>query len=267
LKYRVLGRTGLRVSILGFGGIPIRRVREPDAHAVVNRALDLGVNLVHTSVTYGDSAAKIGQVLSERRDECIVAAKVGGRTAHEAATRLQESLAALRTDHIELAELPVNAAAFPRVMGPGGAYEAFRRAQEEGLIDCIGITSHDVAFLAEAVTTDAFSNLVVPFNYAAIAARTALLPLAEARDLGVIAMKTLGKGGLPHPSEALRYVWHHAVDSAIVGMATQAEVEANVSAANASRALTPTETRRLAAIATEIVATNRLSSSGAVTPP
>lgn len=179
MKYRVLGRTGLRVAILGFGGIPISRVREADARAVVNRALDLGVNLIHTSVTYGDSAAKIGQVLSERRDECIVAVKVGGRTAHEAEACLRESLAALQTDHIEIAELPVNAAAFPQVMGKGGAYEAFHRAREEGLIDFIGITSHDVAFLAEAITTDAFSNLVVPFNYAATAARTALLPLAE----------------------------------------------------------------------------------------
>jgi len=58
LKYRLLGRTGLRVSILGFGGIPIRRVSEPDARAVVNRALDLGVNLIHTSVicSYGPRA-------------------------------------------------------------------------------------------------------------------------------------------------------------------------------------------------------------------
>jgi predicted aldo/keto reductase-like oxidoreductase len=161
----------------------------------------------------------------------------------------------------------VNAAAFPQVMGPGGAYEAFYRAQAEGLIDHIGITSHDVPFLAEAVTTDAFSHLVVPFNYAAAVARTTLLPHAEARGLGVIVMKTLGKGGLPHPSQALRYVWQHAVDSAIVGMATRAEVEANVAAANASRPLTADETRRLAAIAAELVAANRLSSSGAVSPP
>jgi predicted aldo/keto reductase-like oxidoreductase len=255
------------VSLLGFGGIPTRRVRDPDARAVVNRALDLGVNLIHTSVTYGDSAVKMGQVLSERRDECIMAVKVGGRTAHEAETRLRESLTALQTDHLEIAELPVNAAAFPQAMGPGGAYEAFQRAREEGLIDFIGITSHDVTFLAEVVTTDAFSHLVVPFNYAADAARSALLPRAEARGLGVIAMKTLGKGGLPHPSQALRYVWQHAVDSAIVGMATRAEVEANVAAANASRPLTPTETRRLATVAGEIVAANRLSSSGAVSPP
>jgi len=264
VKYRVLGSTGLKVSILGFGGIPIQRVSPKEAVAVVKRALDLGVNLIHTSVTYGDSAVKIGQVLAERRNECIVAVKVSGQMAHEAEARLRESLTALQTDHIEIAELPVNAAAFPQVMGPNGAYTAFEKAKQAGVIDHIGITSHDVGFLTEAITSTAFSNLVVPFNYAANTARETLLPLAAEQDMGVIAMKTLGRGGLPNASQALRYVWNHDVDTAIVGMNRLSELEENITTANDPQPLSEAEERTLQKIAAEIVNEGRLSSSGAV---
>lgn len=264
MRYRILGKTDLKVSILGFGGISIMRVSEKEAIAVVNRALDLGVNFVHTSVTYGDSAYKIGQVMKERRDECFLAVKVGGRTEKEAEERLKESLEVLNTDRVEIAELPVNAAAFPKVMGRGGAYKAFEKAKQEGIIDFIGITSHEVNFLAEAITTKAFSNLIAPFNYAANTAREKLLSLATELNMGVIAMKTLGKGGLSNVSQALRYVWNHDIDTAIVGMNKLSEVEENVSTANNFHPLTKEEESQLQKIAEDIIKTNRLSSSGAV---
>ena len=266
LKYRVLGQTGLKVSILGFGGIPIMRVSEKEAVAVVNRALDLGVNLIHTSVTYGDSAYKIGKVMKERRDECFLAAKVGGRTKTEADERLKKSLEALNTSHIEIAELPVNAEAFPKVMGPSGAYEAFKKAQQEGAIGFIGITSHDVGFLVEAITTKAFSNLITPFNYVANTARENLLSLAAELNMGVIAMKTLGKGGLPNVEKALNYVWGHDIDTAIVGMKKLSEVEQNVVTVNNFQPLTKEEEMQLQKTGEEIIKANRLSSSGVVNP-
>jgi predicted aldo/keto reductase-like oxidoreductase len=264
MRCRILGQTGLRVSVLGFGGIPIRGVSEREATAVVNRALDLGVNFIHTSITYGDSAFKIGSVMKERRNDCYLAVKVGGHTRADAEARLTESLDALNTDHVEIAELPVNASAFSRVMGPGGAYEAFAEAKEEGVIDFIGITSHDVDFLVDAVTTEAFSNLITPFNYVEDTAAKRLIPLSAERDLGVIAMKTLGRGGLPDPGTALRYVLNHDVDTAIVGMKAISEVEANVATVNDLQPLSVAEEERLREIGQKIREAGCLSSSGAV---
>ena len=60
MKYQTLGKTRLKVSILGFGGIPIMKVGEREAIDVVNRSLDNGINFFHTSATYGNSARKIG---------------------------------------------------------------------------------------------------------------------------------------------------------------------------------------------------------------
>ncbi|UCD73650.1 MAG: aldo/keto reductase [Candidatus Bathyarchaeota archaeon] len=266
MQYRILGQTGLKVSILGFGGIPIGRVDEKDAVAVVNHALDMEINFIHTSITYGDSAYKIGKVMEERRDECLLAVKIGGsqRTKEEAEERLKSTLEALNTDHVEIAELPINVHDFPKAMRPGGAYEAFEEAKKEGIIDHIGITSHDVDFLVEAIQTKAFSNLITPFNYAANSAKEELLSLTSDLDIGVIAMKTLGKGGLTNPSQALRYVWNHNIDTAIVGMNRLTEVEENVAVAKNPRALTEEEKEELREKAEDIVKTGRLSGSGSV---
>jgi len=266
LEYRVLGQTGLKVSILGFGGIPIMRVSEGEAMEVVDRALDLGINFVHTSVTYGDSANKIGKVMKERREECYLAVKIGGgqRTREEAEERLRNTLEVLNTDHVEIAELPINAEDLPKAMRSGGAYEAFEKAKEEGIIDHIGITSHDVDFLVEAIKTRKFSNLIVPLNYAANSAKEKLLALAKEIDMGVIAMKTLGKGGLPKASQALRYVWGYGVDTAIVGRNKLSEVEENVAAASNFHPLTQGEKEELQHIAEEIIKAGHLSKSGAV---
>jgi predicted aldo/keto reductase-like oxidoreductase len=266
MEYRILGKTGLKVSKLGFGGIPIRDVSEGQAVSVVNRALDLGVNFIHTSVTYGDSTSKIRGVLEERRDECILAAKVGGgRTREDAEKRFSESFEALGVDHIEIAELPINAGDFPKAMAPGGAYEAFVEAREQGLIDFIGITGHDIDFLKDAIQTEAFSNVIAPYNYVSNKAEEGLFSTAREMDLGIIAMKALGVGGIPEVRKALRYVWNGDVDTAIVGMSTLQEVEMNVEVSKDCPPLTEEERRLLKEISKRIQREGRLKFSGKIT--
>jgi aryl-alcohol dehydrogenase-like predicted oxidoreductase len=266
LEYRKLGKTGRKVSKLGFGGIPIRGVSEEQAVAVVNRALDLGVNFIHTSVTYGDSTQKICKVLEERRDECILALKIGGgRTKMHAEERLRESLDALNVDHIELAELPINVWDWEEAMGPGGAYEAFIEAKEKGVIDYIGITGHDIDFLNNAIKTEAFSNIIAPYNYVANRAEVDLFSTARGLDMGIIAMKVLGVGGIPEVQKALRYVWNGDVDTAIIGMSTLEEVEENVEVANSCEPLTDEERDLLREISERIQREKRLKFSGKIT--
>ncbi len=265
MEYRRLGKTGLKVSKLGFGGIPIRDVSEEQALAVVNRALDLGVNLIHTSVTYGDSTQKICKVLQERRDECVLAVKVGGgRSKRHAEERFRESLEALKVDHIELAELPINVGDWEEAMGPGGAYEAFLEAKEEGVIDFIGITGHDIDFLNDAIKTEAFSNIIAPYNYVANRAEVELFSTARELDMGIIGMKAVGVGGIPEVQRALRYVWNGDVDTAIVGMSRLEEVEMNVEVANNCEPLTEDELQLLRGISERIQREGRLRFSGKI---
>jgi hypothetical protein len=266
MEYRTLGRTGLRLSVLGFGGIPIRDVSEKQAVAVVNRCIDKGVNFIHTSVTYGDSCQKLSKVLEDRRDEVILAVKIGGgRAKADAEQRLKETFETLRVDHVEIAELPINARDFPKAMAPGGSYEAFVDAKEKGEIDHIGITGHDIDFLVEAIQTDAFSNVIVPYNYVANKAEERLLPLARRKGLGIIAMKVMGVGGIPEPPKALRYVLPGTIDTAIVGMSRLEEAEENLRIAENPEPLTDEELNLLREISERIQREGRLKFSGKIT--
>jgi predicted aldo/keto reductase-like oxidoreductase len=266
MEYRTLGRTGLRLSVLGFGGIPIRDVSEKQAVAVVNRCIDKGVNFIHTSVTYGDSCQKLSKVLKDRRDEVVLAVKIGGgRARADAEQRLKETFETLRIDHVEVAELPINARDFPEAMAPGGAYEAFVDAQERGEIDHIGITGHDIDFLVDAIQTDAFSNVIVPYNYIANKAEERLLPLARRKGLGIIAMKVMGVGGIPEPPKALRYVLPRTIDTAIVGMSRLEEAEENLRIAENPEPLTDEELGLLREISERIQREGRLKFSGKIT--
>ncbi len=244
MEYRKLGRTGLRLSVLGFGGIPIRDVSEKQAAAVVNRCIDRGVNFIHTSVTYGDSCQKLSKVLEERRDEVVLAVKIGGgRTKADAEQRLKETFETLRVDHVEIAELPINARDFPAAMAPGGAYEAF----------------------VDAIQTDAFSNVIAPYNYVANKAEERLHPLAREKGLGIIAMKVMGVGGIPEPPKALRYVLPGDIDTAIVGMSKLEEVEENLRIAENLEPLADEELGLLREISERIQREGRLKFSGKIT--
>ena len=266
MEYRTLGKTGLKVSKLGFGGIPIRDESEKQALEVVNRCLDLGVNFIHTSVTYGDSTQKLSKVLAERRDECVLAVKIGGgRTKKHGQERLRETFEALKVEHIEIAELPINANDFPKAMAPGGAYEAFIEAQEQGLIDHIGITGHDIEFLNDAIKTKKFSNVIAPYNYVANKAEKELFSNARKLGLGIIAMKVLGVGGIPEVEKALMYAWEGDVDTAIIGMRNLEEVEMNVKIANLAETLSSGEKEELKEIAQRIKKEGRLKFSGKIT--
>lgn len=253
--------------MLGFGGIPIRNVSEKQAVAVVNRCIDKGVNFIHTSVTYGDSCQKLSKVLEGRRDEVVLAVKIGdgGRTRANAEQRLKETFETLKVDRVEIAELPINARDFPEAMASGGAYEAFVDAQERGEIDHIGITGHDIDFLVDAIQTDAFSNVIVPYNYVANKAEERLLPLARRKGLGIIAMKVMGVGGIPEPPKALRYVLSGTIDTAIVGMSRLEEVEENLRIAENPEPLTEEELSLLREISERIKREGRLKFSGKIT--
>lgn len=255
----MLGKTGLRVSVVGFGGIPIMNVAEKEAVKIINRAIDLGINLFHTSYGrqgYGDSAVKIGKVMKERRDECILNVKIFGLKKERAQTELDQSLKILNTNRIEIVQFRITEEQFDRGMGKNGGFQVLEKAQEEGIVDHIGITDHDPRFLAKAIAIGKFSNVIVPFNYVYNGAREELIPLARRMNVGVVAMKPLGGwkagGPLRNTSEALNYIWEHGVPTAIVGMCSIKEVEENTCIGGKIQPLTQKQKQKLQALAEEL---------------
>ncbi len=167
LKEIILGRTGLKVKTLGFGGIPIQRVTEKKTVEIVRHCYDLGMNYYDTARGYTVSEERIGKALEDVRVEVIYATKSGRRTAEGIWEELDISLKNLRTDYIDIYQLHnvTNQQQWEQVRALGGAMEAMNQAHEEGKIKHISVTSHNPDLSIELVKSGLFSTLMIPFNY------------------------------------------------------------------------------------------------------
>jgi len=206
-----LGKTGLEVSRVGIGGIPIQRPSEDEAIKIIHRALDLGINFIDTAAGYGNSEERIGRALAAlagRRDQVIIATKSGQPSKAEAMTELERSLKRLRTSYIDLWQTH-NVSSFEKyaqVTGPGGSLEAAQEALQAGKIRHIGLSSHNLDIAIKAVKSGLFEVIQFPFNYVTREPEDELIPLAKEYDVGFIGMKPFAGGMLRNATLSIKYV-------------------------------------------------------------
>jgi predicted aldo/keto reductase-like oxidoreductase len=208
MKVVRLGKTGLQVSRIGFGGIPIQRLTEEEAIQVVRHSLDLGVTFIDTANGYTTSEERIGEAVAGRRDEVIIATKTGARDKETAQAHLELSLQRLKTDYLDLWQFHGVSTfeTLERVLGPGGAMETAQEARRAGKVRHIGITSHSMEVALRAVPTGHFETMQFPFNYITNEAAQELIPLCREHDLGFIAMKPFGGGLLDKANLSIKYL-------------------------------------------------------------
>jgi predicted aldo/keto reductase-like oxidoreductase len=193
LQKRRLGRTGLQVSIVGFGGTWISQLTMDNAVNVVRRAFELGINYFDTAKLDGDSEKKIGVALKDVRDECILATKTASRTKSGSLVDFKNSLNRMKTDRLDLIQLHGidDEKTLQKAMSPAGSLEMCKKARSEGLVDFIGITSHKPEVLVKAIETNEFDTVLVPLNIVTRQALENLIPRAKELDIGVAIMKPL----------------------------------------------------------------------------
>jgi predicted aldo/keto reductase-like oxidoreductase len=203
-----LGRTNMMVSRLGFGGIPIQRLSEDEAVAVVTRCLDLGITFLDTHTAYTTSEERIGKAIAGRREQVFLATKTMGRTRADLEKHLQLSLKRLNVDYIDLYQIPqvADLKAIDMILSPGGALDVLKEAQSSGVIKHIGVTSHQIDTARALIKTDCFETIQFPFNFVTSEAADELIPLAREHDVGFIAMKPLAGGMLENATIALKYL-------------------------------------------------------------
>ena len=196
MHYRRLGRTGLEVSEVGFGAIPIIRLSVEDAVRVLRRAYDRGITLYDTANMYLDSEEKIGRAFSGRRHQVVLASKTIKRDRQGAAADLDLSLRRLHTDYIDLYQLHQVSQEqdYQTLTGPDGALEAVFKAREEGKVRHIGVTSHSLEMALKLIKTGWFSTVQFPFNFIEEKPTLELHPAARDREMGILAMKPFGGG-------------------------------------------------------------------------
>ncbi|HHW40217.1 MAG TPA: 4Fe-4S dicluster domain-containing protein [Syntrophomonadaceae bacterium] len=229
MRYRTLGRTGLKVSEIGFGGIPIQRISLEEAVAVINRALDLGINFFDTARGYTDSEEKLGVALRKRRDGAFIATKSMARTKEEMAADIKKSLETMGLDYIDLYQMHnvKDRESLQRVLGKDGALAALKEAKENGLIRHIGVTGHIKSFLIELMKTGEVETVQLPFNPVETNDVREVLEMAGKTNTGVIVMKPLAGGAFKNASLSLRYILEHPVSVVIPGMDSVQQVEEN----------------------------------------
>lgn len=230
---RPLGKTGVTVPLVGYGTAPLGKEQVSMEHAVrcLNHAIDSGITYLDTSPDYG-SEPKVGEVMKTRRDEVFLATKINKRSKKGVLDELQRSLDKLHTDHVDLIQVhAVNAwADLEQALAPDGACAALEEARDQGLVRFIGITGHArPELLAHALRQYPFDTVLVALGMAdrlVTSPETFLLPEAQKRSVGVIAMKTLGHGNFASVDLALRYsLGLPGVSVAIVGMDVPVQID------------------------------------------
>lgn len=249
-----LGKTELQVTRVGFGGIPIQRLDEAEAIRVVQRCLDLGVNLIDTANSYTTSEEYIGKAIAGRRGQLILATKTAAQDRATALEHLELSLKRLNVQVIDLWQLHNVSSfeAYEQVLGSGGALEAAQQALATGKVRHVGITSHSMDVALKAVSSGLFETVQFPFNFVTNEAVEKLVPLALEHDVGFIAMKPFGGGMLSNANLAIKYLlqFDHVVPDP--GIEKVQEIEEIAAILAGPWGLTEAEREQIARIRAEV---------------
>jgi len=262
MEQRVLGSTGLSLSVLGFGGFHLVEIASAEATRLLDAYLDAGGNYVETAAGYGDGASesKIGAAISRRRGQYVLATKSTERTRDGFRASLERSLRNLRTDHVDLMFMHAvqTAAEADAILAPGGAMEAAEQARKEGKLRFIAISGHGRPDgLVRAVQRHRFDALMTVFNYFDRfnfpAVETELVPACQKSGTGLIAMKAFGDGYLYRsPVPSIRYALSMPVATIVAGMNTGELLRTDLDMVNTLTPMTEAEKQELYRSAPEL---------------
>jgi len=205
MQYRILGRTGLRVSEIGYGG---GRIRESGEHQpiidMLRGAMGMGLNFFDTAPTYGNGASEIviGKAIGKRRDECIIATKTEARDPKGIIANVEGSLKRLRTDVIDILQfhggwIPLDDV--DKILNQGGL-ETYQKLQQEGKVRFIGFSADGPSGgVSQLIATGEFDMIQVHYNlmYQSTCdsfSGLGVMPEAEAQNMGIILMRSTTSG-------------------------------------------------------------------------
>ena len=231
MEYVTLGKTGLKVSRMGFGGIPIQKCNEEDVKILMKALADRGVNYIDSARGYTVSEALIGQAIEGMRDKFVLATKSMSRTKEAMEKDIETSLSNFRTDYIDLYQVHnPGEADLEKVIAPGGALEALLQAKKDGKIGHIGLTAHSIQVFEKALEMDWVETIMFPYNIVE-SQGTELIRKAAGKNIGFIDMKPMAGGAIEDTTLALRYICSNPdVTITIPGIYCVEELEQNLAA-------------------------------------
>ena len=236
---RPFGKTGVKLSIIGLGGVTVMKMPQKEVNALVDEAIERGVNYVDVAPTYGNAEELLGPALKRHRGEIFLACKTHKRDKGEAAAELRESLKKLQTDYFDLYQFHAISSMqdVERIFGPEGALEAFLEAREKGLIRFIGFSAHSVKAALAAMDRFDFDSILFPINFVLYFKENFGPQVVEkAKEKGVVrlAIKAMARSKWPEGADRSRFpkCWYQpASDPKLASMALRFTLSQPITAA------------------------------------
>src|SRR5208283_863735 len=254
MRYIILGKTGLEISEVGFGCIPIIRLSAAEAVMVLRRAYDRGITLFDTANMYLDSEEKIGLAFDGMRSRLVLATKTSKRDRAGAGADIDLSLQRMRTDYIDLFQIHQLSleSDYQVVTGPDGALEAIFRAKQAGKIRHIGGTSHSIEMAMKLVKTGLFSTVQFPFNFIESKPAEELHPAARQEEMGILAMKPFGGGVLDNGELCFKFLRQFSDVIPLAGFDAVEQVDQIVAVYETENAVIPEDLAAMESFRTEL---------------
>lgn len=235
---RVLGKTGEKLSIIGFGGIMLNDNPQDFANELVAKTFKLGVNYFDVAPKYGNAQERLGPALKPYRKDCFLACKTRERDASGATRDLENSLKKLHTDYFDLYQLHELATdeEVQQVFGKNGALESLVKAKEQGKIKHIGFSAHSVKAAMFALKNFDFDSILFPINFACWKAGDfgpQVYAEAENQGIGILALKAMALTPLNRTEDPVfKNCWYKPIDDEkIMKLALRYTLSKNVTAA------------------------------------
>lgn len=263
IPLRALGRTGIEVTAIGFGGYHLGVIKDDDeAVRLTRQAIDAGITFMDNAWEYHDGRSEdlMGRAIAGRRDEVFLMSKVctHGRDRHEAMRQLEDSLRRLQTDYLDLWQVhEVVYENDPELhFASGGVIEALEQAQREGKVRYVGFTGHKSAeiHLKMLAYEYPFDACQLPLNALDGTFRSfeqKVLPELERQGIAAIGMKSMGgvgdmvKAGVVTAEEALRYAMSLPVATIVSGIESPEVLQQNLNVARNFQPYTAEEMQAL----------------------
>ncbi|UCG58122.1 MAG: aldo/keto reductase [Phycisphaerales bacterium] len=217
---RTVGRTGEKVSIVGFPGLALTHYEQDRCTAGLHEAFAKGVNYFDVAPAYGNGDCEIKMGIGLQgidRDKIFLACKTKMRDKEGARKELERSLKRLKTDHFDLYQMHHirRPDEVEQALGPGGAIETFLEAKKEGKVKYFGFSAHTTKGALAAMNGYKFDTVMFPISFAEyyiMGFGKPVLELAKEQGMGVFGMKTLCAGAWPEGVERTRKWWYRPVE-------------------------------------------------------
>ncbi|MGW8314668.1 MAG: aldo/keto reductase [Bacteroidales bacterium] len=196
IEKRALGKTGEKLSMIGFGGIVVMNATTEQAASRVKEAIDYGINYFDVAPSYGNAEVMLGPALKPYRKDVFLACKTGERKKEGARRELEQSLKNLQTDHFGLYQLHAVTSLedVETIFDKGGAMETFLEARKEGKVRFLGFSAHSVEAAMALMDQHDFDTILFPFNFATWYAGNfgpQVMEKAKSKGMGILALKAM----------------------------------------------------------------------------